>query len=121
VRESRKLRIWHNARHFVRHAYDASSSFPADERYGLTSQLRRAALSILLNISEGAGRGSDREFARFLRIALGSAAEVEALVVVAADLEYLEAGRADALNHDLDEIRKMATRLLQVVSPTARS
>jgi four helix bundle protein len=116
VREIQNLKIWHRGRGFVSSIYTASRSFPTDERYGLTSQLRRAAVSVVANIAEGAGRDSDREFARFLRIALGSAAEVETLLVVGFDLGLLEKTTFQKLSDELDEIRRMGTRLLQVVT-----
>ena len=70
----------------------------------------------MANIAEGAGRDSDREFARFLRIALGSAAEVETLLIVALDLGLLDSHTFQSLNGELDDIRKMGTRLLQVIT-----
>ena len=126
MRESRNLRVWQVAREFVGAIYTSTAPFPRSERFGLQSQLRRGAVSILANISEGAGRDSDREFARFLRIALGSASEVEALLVVSTDLDYLSSDQFEVLNGQLDEIRRMMTALLKVVSaggqqPEARS
>jgi four helix bundle protein len=115
VRESRNLQIWHKARALVNEIYTSTRGFPADELYGLRAQLRRATVSVMANIAEGAGRGTDPEFARFLRIALGSAAEVETLLVIAADQGMLPADAALRLNEQIDEIRRMGTRLDQVL------
>ena len=76
--------------------YSVSAPFPKSERYGLTSQMRRAAVSVSANIAEGAGRKSDRDFIRFLRVAGGSANELETLTRIASQLGYLEpAGQAN--------------------------
>jgi 23S rRNA-intervening sequence protein len=70
-----RLVVWHKAIEFADHVYSATKGFPVDERFGLTSQLRRAAVSISSNIAAGSGRPSDKEFARFLEIAYGSVME----------------------------------------------
>ncbi|NNC93712.1 MAG: four helix bundle protein [Acidimicrobiia bacterium] len=70
--------------------YGATGSFPDREKYGLTSQLRRAAVSVPSNIAEGAGRGSHKDFARFLRVAVGSANELECQLLIARDLGLLD-------------------------------
>ena len=84
-----RLAAWAAAHELVLAIYGATRSFPADERYGLTSQLRRAALSIPTNIAEGAARRGAKEFKRFLNMALGSLGEVTYLLRVARDLELL--------------------------------
>jgi len=118
--ESRNLRVWHAARAFIDSVYAATRPFPRSEQFGLTSQLRRSAVSILSNNSEGAGRDSDKEFARFLRIALGSAAEVEALLVVASDQGFLRASQFEVLNGELDDLRRMTSGLIRVVADPRR-
>jgi four helix bundle protein len=85
----RRLEVWKAAHQLTLQLYRATTSFPHHEQFGLTSQLRRAAVSVGANIAEGSSRG-DKEFARFLTIALGSANEVEYLLLVASDLGYIE-------------------------------
>ena len=83
-----KLEVWIETRKLTNLVYDISKEFPKEELYGLTSQIRRASLSIPTNISEGCGRNSDKEFNQFLNIALGSASETEYLLILAKDLQY---------------------------------
>ncbi|HET7025018.1 MAG TPA: four helix bundle protein [Gemmatimonadales bacterium] len=91
----KQLQAWQAAMDLVAEVYCQTDRFPVQERYGLQGQLRRATVSIAANIAEGTGKGADREFVRYLRIARGSASEVECLIQVAMRLEYLpvEAGR----------------------------
>ena len=86
----KELRVFQFARVLVREIYAVSAGFPKEETYGLTSQIRRAATSVLLNISEGAGRNTTKDFAHFLNIASGSANEVEAAAIIALDQGYIE-------------------------------
>jgi four helix bundle protein len=95
-RNYQDLIAWQKAMDYVQAVYVASRSFPADERYGLTSQLRRAAISIPSNIAEGQGRGTAPEFARFLRIAHGSLRETETQLLIAKRLGFLEPAAADS-------------------------
>jgi four helix bundle protein len=88
MQDFRDLKVWQRAHALVLQIYKASSRFPDHERYGLISQLRRAAVSIPANIAEGTIRASDQDFARFLQIAIGSASEVDYLLLLARDLEY---------------------------------
>jgi len=84
------LDVWKKAVEFTVEVYRLTETFPKDERFGLTSQIRRAAVSIAANIAEGAGRKSDRDFLRFLSMAQGSASEVETEIVIAHKLTYLD-------------------------------
>jgi len=93
----RELVAWQKARAFVAQIYQATRSFPRDELYGLTSQLRRAAVSVPSNIAEGQARYSRREFHHFLNNARGSLAEVETQIMLAADLNYLSLKESEAL------------------------
>jgi len=90
VHDYRKLDVWTMSQRFVRDLYLATQSFPTREQFGLTRQLRRAAVSIPSNIAEGAGRGGRKEFARFIRIAAGSACEVDTHLQIGLDLGYLD-------------------------------
>jgi four helix bundle protein len=83
-----QLDVWQESRRFVVRIYELTQAFPPDERFGLTTQLRRAAVSIPSNIAEGAGRAGDRSFAHFVRIAVGSASEIEAQLQIAEDLGF---------------------------------
>ncbi|CAD7851210.1 MAG: hypothetical protein [Olavius algarvensis Gamma 1 endosymbiont] len=85
----RQLSVWAKAHQLVLLVYRKTRQFPADERFGLISQMRRAAASIPSNIAEGSGRGSDQDFARFARIATGSTNELEYQCILAKDLGYL--------------------------------
>jgi four helix bundle protein len=97
-RDHRKLRVFVLADQLVLDVYEASSCFPASEKYGLRSQLRRAALSAATNIVEGSARRTDREYVYCLNIAAGSSAEARYLASVAARLNYLESSDADRLD-----------------------
>ncbi|PIR03246.1 MAG: four helix bundle protein [Candidatus Magasanikbacteria bacterium CG11_big_fil_rev_8_21_14_0_20_43_7] len=88
-----KLETWKRAREFLKVVYIISKDFPDDERFGLTSQMRRATLSIVLNIAEGSQRNSDKDFVRFLQISYGSLLEVVSCCYTAKDLGYLSEER----------------------------
>ena len=103
----KELKIWNLSRHFVKDVYLLTKQFPEDERFGLTQQVRRAAVSIPSNIAEGSGRGSDKEFSHFLDIANGSAFEVETQLILSLDLEYISQAEFDPLNEKLQIIEKM--------------
>lgn len=109
MQDFRKIKVWEKAHLLTIAIYTATKSFPADERYGLTSQLRRSAMSIPTNIAEGSGRKSDREFANFLNIAMGSASEVEYLLLLSKDVGYLTPAVHLALQSDVEEVKRMLT------------
>jgi len=93
MRDLKKYEVWQLGHKFCLEIYLISKEFPKEEIYGLTSQLRRAVLSIPTNISEGCGRQSEKEFKNFLNIASGSAHEVENLIIISKDLEYINKDR----------------------------
>src|SRR3989339_639281 len=103
------LDVWKLARVFVNLIYSKTKTFPKEEQFALTSQMRRAALSVLLNITEGSDRKSDIEFIRFLRISFGSMQEVVAASYIATDQNY-------CLTADLDEILQNANILGQKIN-----
>jgi four helix bundle protein len=95
-RNYQDLIAWQKAVEYVQVVYLATRSFPADERFGLTSQLRRSAVSVPSNIAEGQGRGTPPEFARFLRVAHGSLRESETNLIIAKRLGFLDPASADS-------------------------
>ena len=103
----RKLEAWQQCRTLANAIYAATRSFPRDERFGLTLQLRRAGISAVANIAEGHARVGKSEFARFLNIALGSLAEIDALMQLSADQAYL----AETGYKELKALRDSASRL----------
>ncbi len=93
----RELKVWQQGMEITREIYKLTAGFPKDELYGLTSQIRRCAVSIPSNIAEGHSRDSQREVARFVSIAKGSLAELETQLLIAKELEYGEASSIDSL------------------------
>jgi four helix bundle protein len=109
------LQVWDKAHQLTLIAYLETRSFPKEELFGLTSQIRRCAASIGANIAEGCGRGSDSDFARFLQIAMGSASELEYHFVLAHDLDLIHADVHKNLEGRVREIKKMLTALIAKV------
>jgi len=107
VRNFEELQVWQKAHALTLGVYEASTTFPSTEQFGLTSQIRRAATSIGSNIAEGAGRDSNMDFARFLQIAAGSTSEAEYQLRLARDLGYLPVDRHDELQALAQEVRRM--------------
>jgi four helix bundle protein len=105
VHDYRRLHVWQKSRALVADLYAATRGFPVDERFGLTQQLRRAPVSIPSNIAEGAGRGSPADFRRFIRIAFGSACEVETQLDIAVDLGFMTEGTHRPLLSELVGIK----------------
>ncbi len=109
----RELKVWTRAIEFTVQVYALTRTFPKDELYGLTSQLRRAATSIALNIAEGSGASSNAEFIRFLEMARRSVYEVIAALEVAYRLEYCTVEQRAPLDHEANEIAAMLTGLIK--------
>jgi four helix bundle protein len=103
----KELKIWNRAIDLAVDVYKATSTFPTDERFGLISQSRRAAVSIPSNIAEGAGRNSDKEFSHFLGIANGSSYELQTQLVISNKLTLLDNGLMEDLLTRIDELQKM--------------
>jgi four helix bundle protein len=101
------LKVWQRGHALALDVYRATGSFPREERYGITSQLRRAAVSVPTNIAEGSKRRSNADYARFLNTAESSLAETEYLCILARDLEFLSADAATALMTEIAEIARM--------------
>ena len=92
-----KLKVWKKSRNFVKHIYELTSKLPDAEKFGLTSQMRRAAISIPSNIAEGVGRNNHKEFIHFLRISQGSIAELETQILIGQDLGLFKDTNIQAL------------------------
>lgn len=115
MQDFRKLTVWQMAHHFVVALYRSTDRMPREERYGLTSQIRRAGVSIASNIAEGCGRNGDAEFARFCQIAMGSASEVEYQLLLARDLKFIDSPTYETLSRQLASTRRMLNRLIQTL------
>ena len=111
----KNLEVWQLADKLALDIFKATKSFPKEEMYGLTSQLRRACSSIAANIAEGCGAGTNPEFGRYLQIAMGSAAETEYHIFLAHDLKYVDAKTYELLSNKIIEVRKMLNVLIQRV------
>ncbi len=118
--DGRHKRLGNHRRHALQKAhiftvnlYKNTANFPVEEKYGLTNQIRRAAVSIESNISEGCGRNSDKEFSRFLDIAQGSAYEVKCQILIARDLGYIDSNKSQLLIDKMDEVSRMINSLNQ--------
>jgi len=116
VRSYRDLRVWQRAKAFAVEIYRVTEAFPRKEQYGLTDQIRRAAVSIPSNIAEGHIKRSDKVFANHLDIALGSAAELDTQLEIALEVRYLQIEVYRDLQAELQEIIKMLFGLLAVVT-----
>ena len=115
MRTHRELLVWKKSIEFVTQIYNLTNKFPKDENYGLSSQLRRAAISIPSNIAEGAARNTDKEYVRFLYIARASASEIETQLIISKNLNYFNSGNEN-LDTDLLLILKMLTYLINKIS-----
>jgi len=114
----KELKVWQKSRSLVKIIYLATETFPSDEKFGLTSQIRRCSVSICSNIAEGSGRNTNKEFANFLKIARGSAFELDNLLVLANDLQILGKGDFQELESQIIEIQKMLNGLIDRISNT---
>jgi len=113
MKNFRNLKVWQKSHELSLSVYKITLLFPREETYGLISQLRRAASSVPANIAEGCGCNGNREFARFLEIALRSASETEYYLLLAQDLKYLSTKTYEELNNQVTEVKRMLTGLVQ--------
>lgn len=111
MRDFHGLIVWQKAHALAIDVYRLTKQFPDDERFGLISQLRRSATSIPANLAEGCGRGGEREFVRFVQIAMGSASEVEYHVLLAKDLRYVSENDFTTVTSSIHEVKRMLTAL----------
>jgi len=105
----KELKVWQKARKIVKDVYKVSQNFPNEEKFGLTAQIRRCAVSIPSNIAEGSGRGSNKDFANFINISISSAFELETQLILALDLNFIKEEEFESLSEDIQEIQKMLT------------
>lgn len=115
MKDFRQLKVWEKSHLLALAIYKETKGFPKEELYGLTSQIRRASMSIPTNIAEGCGRNTDAEFARFLQIAMGSASETEYQLIPARDLEFLNKDSYAKLHNDVEEVKRMLASLLKTI------
>jgi four helix bundle protein len=111
------LEVWQLARNLVNRIYVLSDTWPADERFGLTSQIRRAAISVMSNIAEGWGRHSEASLANFLDVSQGSLAEVHSLVYVARDRNLIDDNVFEELSEDANRLGAKLYRFIGKLRP----
>ncbi|MFY9308609.1 MAG: four helix bundle protein [Bacteroidia bacterium] len=112
----KELKIWNKAIDLTVEVYKATASFPKEEAYGLTSQIRRSAVSVPSNISEGAGRNSNKEFIHFLGIANGSSYELQTQLVISNKLNLMNDETLQPLLKEIEEIQKMNYKFQNTLS-----
>ena len=115
MKDFRDLKVWEKSHELVLKTYADSRRFPSDERFGLTSHLRKTVTSIASNIAEGCGRDSDKDFARFLTIAAGSASEARYQILLARDLGYLTEEKFKTLDSLAREVKRMLAGLIKTL------
>ena len=111
----KNLKVWQKAMSFAELIYKSTGRFPTSERYGLTSQIRRAVVSISANIAEGCGKSTKKDFIRFLHIAYGSVKEVENYLILASRLNYLNSNQVEEANLRCQEVSKMLFSFIRVL------
>lgn len=107
MHQFKELTVWQKAVDLATKVYQYTKNFPSEEKFGLTSQIRRSVVSISSNIAEGAGRKSKKEFKHFLNIAYGSASELETQLLIAQNLNFLDKNHYELLSESISEIQKM--------------
>lgn len=113
LRSYKELKVWQKSYQLCLEIYRITKGFPSEERYGLTSQIRRAAVSIPSNIAEGYGRKSTREYIHSSYVAYGSICELETQVLLAVDLGYVKANEVEKIHEDIREVERMLKALIK--------
>ena len=113
IRNFRDLDVWKKGMEIIKDIYVASSTFPKQELYGLSSQMKRSSVSIPSNIAEGFNRFHNKEYKQFLYIALGSCAELETITEIAAELKYIKEQEKNSLLEKLDHESRMLSNLIK--------
>ncbi|MEK6746916.1 MAG: four helix bundle protein [Pseudomonadota bacterium] len=107
IKNYKDLEVWKKSRILVKQIYQLTKDFPKDELYALTSQLRRAIISVPSNIAEGHSRSGTKDFIQFISIAIGSLAEVETQIILAEDLEYINSSKTEKIYGNIHELQRM--------------
>jgi len=118
MKNFRDLKVWEKGHRLTLNIYKLTKDYPQEEVYGLKSQIRRACASIPTNIAEGCGRDTDAELARFLQIAMGSASELEYLVLLSKDLGLLDQADYESSTKDIVEVKQMLASFIKKLRPT---
>ena len=111
-----KLEVWQDSRNLVRQIYAITAKFPIEEKFGIISQVRRSAVSVSCNISEGSGRRSKKDQAQFYRIAFGSTLETLNLLILSADLEFISIDQLKEMRILIEKISNKLNRLIESLS-----
>ncbi len=120
MRNFRELKVWEKGHRLTLDVYKATAGFPREEMYGLTAQLRRSSASVPANIAEGCGRSGDAELARFMLIAMGSASELEYHLLLAHDLNLLDAQDHQRLSEGTREVKRMLSKFINKLRDTTQ-
>ena len=120
MRNFRDIQVWHKAHNLTLKVYKVTKSFPREETYGLTSQMRRASYSIPTNIAEGCGRDSNIELGRFFTIAMCSASEFEYTLLLSRDIGYVKGKDYEDLNAAVTEIKRMLATYLKKIRTSSK-
>ena len=113
MRDFRKYKVWEQSHKLTLEIYLVTKNFPSEEKFGLISQMRRASAWIPTNIAEGCGKSSEKDFARYLGIAFGSASELEYQILLSRDLNFLSLEKHDILYDEIVSIKKQLYSLIQ--------
>lgn len=117
----KELEIWKRSRVFCSLIYSVTNDFPASEKFGITNQMRRCAVSVPSNIAEGASRESNKDFCRFLEIAIGSCYELETQLLISHDLGFLDNNKIKDLQEELNRIIMMTSRFRSVLRNSSKA
>ena len=115
LRSFKDLKVWQKSYNLCLRVYRISATFPKEERYGLTSQIRRSAVSIPSKIAEGYGRKTTADYVRMLYISYGSICELETQILIAGDLGFIEEGKLDTTKQDIAEIERMLKAMIKTL------
>jgi four helix bundle protein len=113
----KELKVWQKARELIKFIYKLTNKFPKEEIYAITSQVRRAVVSIPSNIAEGAGHSSKKEFTRFLEIAYASTCELDTQIILSFDLDFINKDELSSSSNYIEELQKMLNGLVKLLSP----